>query len=104
MLFLLPVLVGCSPDLTPTAAYDPIWIEPAPDDTVHGFQTWQVFGPKWEKNFDDRYYVCSVVTEILGPQIPCDAEPDCAWAWDVDVSVLETDCADAALPEDPLFV
>lgn len=94
---------GCSTDLTPTSAFDPIWIEPAPDDTVHGFQTWQIYGPKWEKKYDDRHYVCSVVTEIAGAPVPCDAEPGCTWAWELTSTVLESDCVDPALAEDPLF-
>lgn len=101
---LLFLTVGCSTDLTPSWAFDPIWIEPALAGGVHGFQTWQVYGPKWPKKYDDRHYVCSVVTEISGDPITCDAEPGCTFAWELAAAVLETDCSDPTLAEDPLFV
>lgn len=105
MTALLPFLwLGCSTDLTPSWAFDPIWIEPAPNDGVHGFQTWQIYGPKWPKNYADRHYVCSVVTELEGVPTACDADPDCAWAWEITPSVLETDCAEPGYAEDALFV
>lgn len=100
----LPLWIfGCSADLTPTWAFDPVWIEPAPNERVHGFQTWQIYGPKWPKRYDERHYVCSVVAEIAGDPIACDAEPGCTFAWAVEAEVLETDCPDPSLADDELF-
>jgi hypothetical protein len=93
--------VGCSTDLTPTWAWDPIWLEGA-DDGVHGFQTWQVYGADWDRKQKDKSYVCSVLTELTGLPSTCDA-PTCVAAFDVEPTVLETDCAEASLAENPLF-
>jgi hypothetical protein len=101
---LLIALAACTPDLTPAWAFDPIWIEPMTGDAVHGFQTWEIYGPKWPSSYSDRHYVCSVVVEIEGAPIPCDAEEGCTWAWDITAALVESDCADAELAEDGLFV
>lgn len=99
---LLPVLAACTPDLTPSWTWDPIWLEGTGPDTVHGFQTWEVFGPTWPRRQRDRFYVCAVVAELDGEVSDCDA-PDCTIAWDVTPSFVETDCPDPALAENPLF-
>jgi hypothetical protein len=95
-------LAGCSADLTPAWAWDPIWLEGADGAEVHGFQTWEIFGPKWPQRQRDKHFVCSVLVELEGVGSACDA-PGCAAAWDVVPSVLETDCPDPALAESPLF-
>ena len=100
---MLPLLLlGCAPDLTPTWTWDPIWLEGAAVDGAHGFQTWEMFGPKWTKKQRDRFYICSVLVELDGEASTCDA-PDCVFAWNVSPAVLETDCADAAFADEPLF-
>lgn len=105
---LLPALAlgACHPDLTPSWAFDPIWLESADqtaDGPVHGFQTWQVYGPKWAKKQKDRFYVCAVVTELTGETLDtCDA-PGCVTGFVVTGEILETDCVDATLAEAPLF-
>ncbi|MEQ1505369.1 MAG: hypothetical protein ABMB14_24265 [Myxococcota bacterium] len=96
--------VACSRDTTPTWAFDPIWLEPAADDAVHGFQSWQLYGPKWIDNYSEKTYACAVVAELDGDPIACDAEPGCALAWSITPTVIETDCDDPALADDPLFV
>ncbi|MEQ1570196.1 MAG: hypothetical protein ABMA64_31470 [Myxococcota bacterium] len=95
-------LVGCAPDLTPAWAYDPIWLEPS-GDGVHGFQSWEVFGPKWPASYNDRHYVCAVVVELDGVPTECDAEPACAVAWEVTPTLAQSDCGEAGLGDDPLF-
>lgn len=100
---MLPLLLlGCAPDLTPAWTWDPTWLEGAPDDGAHGFQTWEVFGPKWTNKQRDRHYVCAVLVELEGQPSDCDA-PGCAVAWDLTPTVLESDCPDLALADDPLF-
>src|SRR5262245_208351 len=98
----VPALLACKADTTPTWAYDPIWLEPASNDGVHGFQTWQLYGPEWIDNYSDKTYACAVVTEISGVPTACDAANDCVLAWDVVPTVIETDC-DPAMAENELF-
>ncbi|MEZ4241901.1 MAG: hypothetical protein R3F59_38280 [Myxococcota bacterium] len=103
-LLLLAGLTACGrPDTTPTWAYDPIWLEPAVQGEVHGFQTWELYGPKWIDNSDDRAYACAVVVELFGAPVACDADPGCTVAWELAESeIVSTDC-DEATTADPLF-
>ncbi|HHO53419.1 MAG TPA: hypothetical protein ENK18_21750 [Deltaproteobacteria bacterium] len=104
-MILLPVLLlsGCSIDLTPTWAFDPIWLEPGPDGTAHGFQTWEMFGPDWARQNNEKFYLCVVVVELWGEPGECDAEPDCDEAWSLTREFLETDCIGLVPKDDPLF-
>jgi hypothetical protein len=86
------LLVGCRPDLTPTYAYDPIWLEPGEDGAVHGFETWQIYGPDWPDRYAEKHYVCSVLVELTGLPTECDADEDCTIAWETTGEVRETDC------------
>lgn len=97
------LLVACAPEppSAPAWAYDPIWLEPAAAEGVHGFQTWELFGAGWEKRYDDRYYVCAVVVEVTGVPAACDVDA-CTEAWSVTVAPADTDC-DPELALDPLF-
>lgn len=101
-LLALVALSGCAPDLTPSWAYDPIWLEPAGEGGAFGFQTWELFGPRWDEKRDDRHYVCAVVVAVQGVAIPCDAQEGCEHAWEVTPAILETDCAPPTA-DDPLF-
>lgn len=98
------LLAACTPDTTPTWAFDPIWLEPALADAVYGFQTWELYGPKWIENTKPNTYACAVVTELEGAPIPCDADPGCTVAWEVTTAVVETDCPDPAIADGPLFL
>lgn len=100
---MIVLLAACAPDLTPAWAWDPIWLEPS-EAGVHGFQTWQLYGPKWAEDPDEKFYACAVVVELDGAATACDAEEGCEHAWDVTGALLETDCPDPALADDPLFV
>lgn len=98
------LLAGCSPDLTPSYAFDPIWIEPtAEEGGIEGFHTWQIYGPRWPKHYSERHYVCSVLVGISGVETECDAE-ECTIGWEITASVLESDCAPKSFAEDPFFV
>jgi hypothetical protein len=97
------LLAGCRPDLTPTYAYDPIWLEPAEEGGMHGFQTWQIYGPDWPDRYSDRHYVCSVLVELVGLPTECDAE-ECAFAWQTTPELRETDCEPTSLADGPLFL
>ena len=44
--FAVAVLVGCADTETPTWALDPIWVEPAVDGDVYGFQTWELYAER----------------------------------------------------------
>lgn len=102
----LAVLAGCAPDLTPTWAWDPIWLEPTEDGGAHGFETWQIQGPRWQKNGKDRNYVCGVVAEVRGPAVACDGAEDpagCLVVFELETTPVETDCA-GDLAERPLFL
>jgi hypothetical protein len=102
---MLALLLACgAPDLTPAWAYDPIWLEPAGGADAHAFQTWQLYGPEWADDPDEKHYVCAIVVEHAGVAVPCDAEEGCEHAWTMTGAVLETDCADPSITEDPLFV
>ncbi|MCB9688764.1 MAG: hypothetical protein H6735_27235 [Alphaproteobacteria bacterium] len=94
--------LGCAPDLTPTWAWDPIWLEPTEDGGAHGFETWQIHGPKWQRNGKDRYYVCGVVVALDGPAVDCDIE-GCVVAFELTPTPVETDCP-GTLADDPLFL
>ncbi len=97
-----PALLACAPDRTPTWAWDPIWLEPTPEEGAHGFQTWQLYGPEWASRPDDRLYACAVVVELEGEPVACDTA-DCERAWSIVPTLLETDCA-GDLGEAPLFL
>jgi hypothetical protein len=98
MMFLL---AACARDLVPTWGFDPVWLEPAGEDDVHGFHTWQIYDERWSRKPDDRFYVCAVVAEFSGvPTASCGEA--CTHAWSVQSAVLESDCP-ASLAEDPLF-
>jgi hypothetical protein len=100
---ILLLVAACTPDRTPAWAYDPLWIEPVDGDALHGFETWQLYGPSWPKHYNDKFYACSVVVELDGEPIECDAEPGCTHAWEVVGEVAQSDC-DAGLAGDPLFL
>jgi hypothetical protein len=108
MIRLLPILLigGCGrPDLTPAWAYDPITLTAVDGDpeAAIGFQSWQLYGPGWAKKYKDRHYVCVVLVELEATVLAdCDA-PACQIGWDTEATVVETDCADPALAENPLF-
>jgi hypothetical protein len=102
MSHLLLILAACSPDLTPSWAWDPIWLEPVDDGGVHGFETWQIYGPNWPSHQNDRNYVCAVVVELTGAPTACDEVDGCAFAWDVTVTPAQSDCAEG-FDQDPLF-
>lgn len=96
MLPLFLLLGGCARnDGVAAWAMDPVWIEPDGAVDIHGFQTWEMYSSHWTKNYHDKFYVCSVLVELYGtPGAPGDACADCTQTWDVDTSVLETDCYD----------
>lgn len=98
-------LAGCAgDDGSPAWAFDPLWLEPTEDGGVYGFQTWEIFSPRWTKRFDERYYLCSVVVELHGTPTQTDADcPACEHAWDVEPSLLEDDCGEA-IAGDPGFL
>lgn len=103
-MWLSALLLACStPTPTPAWAWDPIWLEPVGAD-AHGFQTWLFYGPEWAEDQDDRHYVCAVVVELDGTPTDCDAEDACGVAWTVAPTVLESDCADPTIAEQPLLV
>jgi hypothetical protein len=98
------LLAGCRPDLTPTYAYDPIWLEPAEEGGIHGFQTWQIYGPDWPDSYADKHYVCSVLVELVGLPTECDADEDCTFAWETLPEVRETDCEAPDFAQGELFL
>ena len=95
---------GCTVSLEPTWAFDPIWLEATGPTEVFGVQTWQIYGPSWDRSNRDRHYVCSVLVEFEGTAIPCDAEDTCDAAWSLQREVVESDCLRAVDTSDPLFV
>lgn len=100
LLLLVAVAPACTGDATPAFAFDPIFLEPV-GAGVHGFETWQLYSSRWSKHQNDRYYVCSVVTEFSGT--PGTACPDCTEAWTLtDVAVIQTDCG-GEFGTDPMF-
>lgn len=104
----IPCLVGLTAcagdDGSPAWAFDPLWLEPTADGGVYGFQTWEVFSERWTKQFDERYYLCSVVVELSGSPIQVEGDcSGCELAWSVTPSLLETDCGDA-IAADPGFL
>jgi hypothetical protein len=98
-----PLLAACAPDLTPSWVFDPLWTQQDGIDGLYGFQTWEVFGPKWDRKHSDRHYVCAVVVELVGEATDCDAEPECTHAWTLESTLVESDC-DPTMVQDPLFV
>lgn len=104
----LLLLAACRPDLTPSYAFDPIWIAPeaGADEpgSIHGFQTWQVYGPDWPRRYADKHYTCSVVVELWGVPTACDADETCNFAWETAPEVRQTDCEPAQLAERELFL
>lgn len=100
------LLNGCRRDLTPTYAFDPIWLSPAEIDGqegVTGFHTWQLYGPNWPKRYSDKHYACSVVVSLDGLPIECDAE-ECSIGWELTSEILESDCPAKKDSSDPLFL
>ena len=86
--FLIFAATACKPDPTPAWAIDPMWIEPT-ETGMHGFQTWQLYRDKWEKNQRERTFVCAVLVELFGTESGC---TDCQIAWNVTPEVVESDC------------
>lgn len=89
----LLILAACGDqDAAPFWALDPMTLEPD-GAQVTGLQTWQVYTERWGNNLAERYYLCTVLVEVQGePRAPdCDG---CAYAWDVQTSLADSDCAD----------
>jgi hypothetical protein len=84
---------GCAaPTGVPAWAVDPIWLEPAGDEAVFGFQSWELFGEGWTSGYGAQHYVCAVVVRLDGTaSTPC---PECDAAWTFSTRLVETDCAD----------
>ncbi|MBX2796672.1 MAG: hypothetical protein KTR31_03350 [Myxococcales bacterium] len=95
---------GCTIDLTPSWAFDPVWLETSAPGEVFGLQTWQIYGPEWDSANRQKHYVCSVLVELTGTEVPCDAEDGCDQAWSLQREVLQSDCLGAVDTTDPLFV
>ncbi len=93
----LAVLAACKADREPAWALDPIYLEPAGEGVI-GFQTWEVFSERWSKRHAGKHYLCAVVVEFNGTPGTC---PDCTFAWDVQTSLVESDCPDR-VTNDPL--
>jgi len=87
------LLASCTPDPgAPFWALDPVALYPE-GDAVYGLQTWEVFGERWGRRFQERWYICSVVVEFDGsPTEPCEG---CTHAWAVEPAFVESDCPDA---------
>ena len=100
---ILSLLFACSPDLTPSWAWDPVWLEPVDGGAVHGFETWQIYGPKWPSHQNDRHYVCAVVVELAGESTDCSGLDGCATGWEIVPTVVQSDCPEG-FAEDPLFL
>lgn len=96
---------GCSRnDGVTTWAMDPLWIEPAGDVDIHGFQTWELFSSRWTKNYSEKFYICSVLVEFDGtPDTAGEACSACDLTWAVEPVLLETDCAEQ-IASDPGFL
>lgn len=94
----LALLVGGCGSKDPAWAIDPMWIEPT-DDGIRGFQTWQLYGSRWERKQKDSTFVCTIVVELDGTETPC---TDCQIAWEVTPAVLDSDC-DPAVAAQPTW-
>ncbi len=94
----LSSLAACGGDRDPAWAVDRMWIEPDAGG-IHGFQTWELYGPRWERRQRDRTYVCAVAVELVGQEIPC---TDCQAAWEVTPELASSDCA-GAVQGDPTW-
>jgi len=93
------LVAACAPDTERSWAFDPIELRPTEEGGVTGFQTWELFSEKWDKNHAEKHYICAVVVEFEGAVTSCTS---CVAAWEVTTSVLESDC-DAAIVDDPMF-
>ncbi len=102
---LLPLLLigaGCTPeDRTPTWAADPMWITPASDGAIYGFEKWQIYAEPWLEEPEKKHYLCAVVMEIEGTPITPDCE-GCPDAWSITTRMSESDCDDKTTAN-PLF-
>jgi len=89
---------ACGSDTEAAWAFDPIYLEPDGVD-ITGFQTWEYFTEAWAKRQAGKHYLCSVVITLQGSPTACD---DCTGAWQVEPTILESDCpadlAESALP------
>jgi hypothetical protein len=93
--------LACGAPTEPVWALDPTWVEPTADG-LHGFETWNLYDARWERNRSERAFVCSVVVSVDGVATEADC-PECTVAFTVTPSFLESDC-DGDLPDDPGFL
>lgn len=91
MIALMLLLMGCTPSDQPAWALDSLWIEPTAEG-VHGFHTWELFGPGWEGGLEPRHYLCAVVVEVEGVLVGAEDCQGCEPAWSVQGTLLESDC------------
>jgi hypothetical protein len=85
---------GCTGQ-QPTWATDPIWLEPEPigGDGIHGFQTWELYGKRWTRQYAEKHFVCSVLIEFTGaPVDPGASCTGCEMAWTVESERVDSDC------------
>jgi len=90
-------IAACTPDPEPTWALDPITFTSDAEGIV-GFQNWTFFAQPWSKRQASKHHICTVVVRFTGTPSQC---PECEHAWEVDPTILETDCPDS-LAEGPL--
>ena len=88
-------LAGCSDKTTPAWALQHGTVDVDADaGDISGYQVWEFFSEKWEKEGDERFHLCTRVQTITGFEesaMPgaCD---DCVASYSVAVEDLESDC------------
>lgn len=98
-LLLLLGAVGCS-NPTPGWALDSVFLVPANQD-VTGTVSWNVYSNRWEKNFKEKHFLCSIVATFDARASATDCE-GCVAAFEVEPVITDGDCSPAMM-ELPLF-
>lgn len=93
-LLLLLGAAGCS-SATPGWALDSMFLVPANGDAT-GTVGWNIYSDRWEKRFNQKHYLCSIVASFDASASATDCE-GCVVAFDVTPEITDGDCSPAMM-------
>lgn len=84
--------IGCSGDVQPGWALQHAVVTVDEEGRLSGFQTWELYAPKWSRKQKERHHLCALVEELSGEQLDAPRCPECADGFLVAAAVADTDC------------
>lgn len=85
-------LMGCAVGDEPVWAFQHAVVSVDADGSLHGYQMWELFADRWERKFDDRYFLCADVQELTGEPVSQPRCPGCEDGFLVNAVSTDTDC------------